>query len=176
MKFTPTTLKDAWLVDLNRLGDERGFFARSFCADEFAAHGLPTEFVQQNTSYSATKGTLRGMHYQTAPHDEDKLVRCLRGAIVDVIIDLRKDSPTYKKWEAFELNDENKTQLLVPRGFAHGFQTITEHVEVTYLVSNRYAPDAERGIAWNDPAFGIDWPLEPTELSKKDTEWPLFEG
>ena len=104
MKFHQTTLKDAMLIDLERRGDDRGFFARTFCADEFAAHGLPTEFVQQNTSYSANKGTLRGMHFQTAPHGEDKLIRCLRGAIVDIIIDLRPDSPTYKKWEAFELD------------------------------------------------------------------------
>jgi dTDP-4-dehydrorhamnose 3,5-epimerase len=176
MKFHQTTLKDAMLIDLERRGDDRGFFARTFCVDEFAAHGLPTEFVQQNTSYSANKGTLRGMHFQTAPHGEDKLIRCLRGAIVDIIIDLRPDSPTYKKWEAFELDDVNKRQLLVPKGFGHGFQTVSDHVEVTYLVSAKYTPSAEGGVRWNDPAFGITWPLEPTDMSDKDRNWPDFKG
>jgi dTDP-4-dehydrorhamnose 3,5-epimerase len=176
MKFQQTTLKDAMLIDLERRGDDRGFFARTFCVDEFAAHGLPTEFVQQNTSYSANKGTLRGMHFQTAPHGEDKLIRCLRGAIVDIIIDLRPDSPTYKKWEAFELDDVNKRQLLVPKGFGHGFQTVSDHVEVTYLVSAKYTPSAEGGVRWNDPAFGITWPLEPTDMSDKDRNWPDFKG
>ncbi len=176
MKFHPTTLKDAVLIDLERRGDDRGFFARTFCADEFAANGLPTEFVQQNMSYSATKGTIRGMHFQRAPHAEDKLIRCLRGAIVDIILDLRPDSPTYKQWEAFELNDENKRQLLVPKGFAHGFQTVSDHVEVTYLVSSRYNGAAEGGVRWNDPAFGITWPLAPTEMSDKDKQWADFAG
>lgn len=176
MKFHQTTLKDAMLIDLERRGDDRGFFARTFCVDEFAAQGLPTEFAQQNTSYSANKGTLRGMHFQTAPHGEDKLIRCLRGAIVDIIIDLRPDSPTYKKWEAFELDDVNKRQLLVPKGFGHGFQTVSDHVEVTYLVSAKYTPSAEGGVRWNDPAFGITWPLEPTDMSDKDRNWPDFKG
>lgn len=176
MKFHQTNLKDAMLIDLERRGDDRGFFARTFCVDEFAAQGLPTEFVQQNTSYSANKGTLRGMHFQTAPHGEDKLIRCLRGAIVDIIIDLRPDSPTYKKWEAFELDDVNKRQLLVPKGFGHGFQTVSDHVEVTYLVSAKYTPSAEGGVRWNDPAFGITWPLEPTDMSDKDRNWPDFKG
>ncbi|MBA4339504.1 MAG: dTDP-4-dehydrorhamnose 3,5-epimerase [Hyphomonas sp.] len=174
MKFHPTTLKDAVLIDLERRGDDRGFFARTFCADEFAANGLPTEFVQQNMSYSATKGTIRGMHFQRAPHAEDKLIRCLRGAIVDIILDLRPDSPTYKRWEAFVLNEENKRQLLVPKGFAHGFQTVSDHVEVTYLVSSRYNGAAEGGVRWNDPAFGITWPLAPTEMSDKDKKWADF--
>src|SRR3990167_5063708 len=176
MKFHQTTLKDAMLIDLERRGDDRGFFARTFCVDEFAANGLPTEFVQQNTSYSANKGTLRGMHFQRAPHGEDKLIRCLRGAIVDIIVDLRPDSPTFKKWEAFELNDENKRQLLVPKGFAHGFQSVSDNVEVTYLVSAKYTPSAEGGVRWNDPAFGITWPLTPTDMSDKDQNWPDFAG
>jgi dTDP-4-dehydrorhamnose 3,5-epimerase len=176
LKFHPTTLKDATLIDLERRGDDRGFFARTFCVDEFSAHGLPTDFVQQNMSYSANKGTLRGMHFQNAPHGEDKLIRCLRGAIVDIIVDLRLDSPTYKKWEAFELTEENKRQLLVPKGFAHGFQAVSDHVEVTYLVSAKYTPSAESGVRWNDPAFGITWPLEPTEMSDKDRSWPDFAG
>ncbi len=176
MKFHPTTLKDAMLIELERRGDDRGFFARTFCVDEFAAHGLPTEFVQQNTSYSAKKGTLRGMHFQRIPYAEDKLIRCLRGAIVDIIIDLRPDSPTFRQWEAFELNDANKLQLLVPKGFAHGFQTLSDDVEVTYLVSARYTPAAEGGVRWNDPAFGVVWPMPPTEISGKDQSWPDFAG
>jgi dTDP-4-dehydrorhamnose 3,5-epimerase len=176
MKFHATKLKDAMLIDLERRGDDRGFFARTFCVDEFAAHGLPTNFVQQNTSYSANKGTLRGMHFQRAPHGEDKLIRCLRGAIVDIIIDLRPASPTFRKWEAFELNDENKRQLLVPNGFAHGFQAVSDHAEVTYLVSAKYTPSAESGVRWNDPAFGIAWPLEPTDMTDKDRSWQDFAG
>lgn len=174
MIFHSTTLKDASLIELERRGDERGFFARTFCIDEFVKAGLPTEYVQQNMSYSAQKGTLRGMHFQRAPYGEDKLIRCVRGAIVDIIIDLRPDSPSYKKWEAFELNEDNKHQLLVPKGFAHGFQTLSDNVEVTYLVSQRYTPAAEGGVRWNDPAFGITWPLPPTEMSPKDAAWPDF--
>lgn len=176
MKFHTTSLKDAVLIDLERRGDDRGFFARTFCVDEFSAHGLPTEFVQQNMSYSAAKGTIRGLHFQRAPHGEDKLIRCLRGAIVDIILDLRADSPTYKKWEALDLNDDNKRQLLVPKGFAHGFQTVSDHVEVSYLVSAKYSPAAESGVRWNDPAFCIQWPLEPTEMSDKDKTWPDYQG
>jgi dTDP-4-dehydrorhamnose 3,5-epimerase len=174
MIFHSTTLKDATLVELQRRGDDRGFFARSFCAEEFSKAGLPTVFVQQNTSFSAIKGTLRGMHFQTSSHAEDKLIRCLRGAIVDIIIDLRPDSPSYRKWEAFDLNEQNKMQLLVPKGFAHGFQALTDDVEVTYLVSHAYTPQAESGVRWNDPAFAINWPLEPSEISDKDRNWPDF--
>ena len=176
MIFKSTTLKDAMLVELERRGDARGFFARTFCADEFEKAGLPTEYVQQNTSFSANKGTLRGMHFQNSPHAEDKLIRCIRGGIVDIIIDLRPDSPSYCKWEAFELNEDNKHQLLVPKGFAHGFQTLTDNVEVTYLVTHRYTPSAEGGVRWDDPAFGITWPLDVTEISPKDAAWPAFEG
>lgn len=171
-----TDLQDARLIELERRGDERGFFARTFCFDEFAKAGLPTEYVQQNMSLSATKGTLRGMHFQQSPHAEDKLIRCVNGAIVDVIIDLRPSSPTFKKWQAFELNEVNKMQLFVPKGFAHGFQTTSNNAEVTYLVTHRYTPEAEGGVRWNDPAFGIEWPLEPTEISDKDRNWPDFEA
>ncbi len=174
MKFHATSLSEATLIELERRGDERGFFARTFCQDEFKRHGLETVFVQQNLSVSAQKGTLRGMHFQKSPHAEDKLIRCVRGAILDVIIDLRPESETFMKWEGFELNERNMSQLLVPKGFAHGFQTLTENVEVTYLVSSSYAPDAESGLRWNDPAFNIDWPLEPSEMSDKDQHWPNF--
>ncbi len=176
MIFHETTLKDCWLLDLEKRGDDRGFFARLMCQNEFEAHGMDTVYVQQNLSLSRTKGTLRGMHFQKGDAAEAKLVRCLKGAIVDIIIDIRPESPTYKKWEAFELTEDNYRQLYVPRGFAHGFQTITEDTEVSYLVSSFYTPDAEGGIRYNDPAFGIEWPLEPTEMSDKDRNWPDFAG
>ncbi len=176
MIFHATTLKDATLIDLEKRGDERGFFSRTFCEREFAAHGLETRFVQQNASRSALKGTLRGMHYQRGEDAEAKLVRCLRGKILDVIIDLRPDSPSYRKWEAFELDDVSCRMLYAPRGFAHGFLTLTDDVEVTYLVSSFYAPGAEAGVRWNDPAFGIAWPLDPVVMSDKDKAWPDFAG
>ncbi len=176
MRFHPTDFPEARLIELQRRGDERGFFARTFCEDEFAANGLPTHFVQQNMSYSANKGTLRGMHFQRAADAEDKLIRCVRGAICDVILDLRPASPTFKKWQAFELTEDNKYQMLVPKGFAHGLQTLTDHTEVSYLVSAKYAPASESGVRWNDPAFAIAWPLEPTDMSEKDRTWPDYTG
>ena len=174
MDFKPARLKDVWLISLNRIGDDRGFFARTFCEEEFSAKGLPTQFVQQNMSLSNVKGTLRGFHFQKFPHDEDKLIRCVNGAIFDVVIDLRPDSDSYLQWESFELSDSNKDQLLIPKGFAHGFQVLSDRAEVSYLVSNKYAPKAERGIRWDDPSFKVDWPLPPTEISDKDRNWPNF--
>lgn len=174
MIFHRTTLQDAFVIDLETRGDERGFFARTFCRNEFSAHGLDTDYTQQNMSVSAHKGTLRGMHFQNAPHAETKLIRCVRGAIYDAIIDLREDSPTFGAWEGFELNADNKRMLYVPKGFAHGFQTLSDDVEVTYLVAGYYEPSAEGGVLWNDPAFSIDWPLEPTVMSDKDRAWPAF--
>ncbi len=174
MIFHQTLFDTARLIELDRRGDARGFFGRLYCADEFAAQGLPTGFVQQNVSVSAKRGTLRGMHYQTAPNGEAKLVRCVRGAIVDIIVDLRPDAPTYRRWASFALSAENMTQLLVPVGFAHGFQTLANDTEVTYLVSHAYTPAAERGLRWNDPAIGIEWPLPPSEMSEKDQTWPDF--
>lgn len=174
MLFHKTDLQDAMLIELEARGDERGMFARTFCAKEFSDQGLVSEFVQQNMSVSAEKGTLRGMHRQIAPHSEVKLIRCLRGAIYDVIVDVRPDSPTYLKWQGFELTAENKRELYVPQGFLHGFQTLTDDVEVSYLVSAFYAPDAERGARHDDPAFGIVWPEEITVMSDKDRTWPDF--
>jgi dTDP-4-dehydrorhamnose 3,5-epimerase len=174
MIFHETTLKDAMLIDLEKRGDERGFFARTFCQKEFSARGLDINYTQQNTSSSKYRGTLRGMHFQKSPHAETKLIRCLRGAIVDIIIDIRPNSPSFCKWEAFELNEDNKRMLYVPKGFAHGFQTVSDEVEVTYLVDGFYEPTAEGGVRWNDPAFGIQWPLEPTVMSDKDKAWPDF--
>jgi dTDP-4-dehydrorhamnose 3,5-epimerase len=172
MIFRETMFDTARLVLPEPRGDERGFFARLFCAAEFGRAGLPTEFVQQNVSLSVRRGTLRGLHYQAPPHGEAKLVRCLRGAIVDVIVDLRPASPTFRRWEAFDLSAENMAQLLVPVGFAHGFQTLQDATEVSYLVSHPYVPAAERGLRWDDPAIGIDWPMEPVEISEKDRTWP----
>ena len=175
MDFHQTALKDAYLIELNRLGDERGFFARAFCRNEFAEVGLVTNFVQVNNSLSSTRGTLRGMHYQLAPHSETKLVRCIRGALYDVIIDLRPDSPTFKHHFGVELSAENRSMLYVPKGFAHGFITLEDDTEAFYFVDEFYAPPSERGIRWNDPAFGIEWPIEPAELSAKDAAHPDFD-
>lgn len=175
MKYHSTELKDAWLIELELRGDERGFFARTMCREEFAARGMETDYVQQNMSVSAFKGTLRGMHYQLRPYAEAKLIRCLRGAIVDVIVDIREDSPTYLKHQMFELNDQNRHQLYVPPGFAHSFQTLTDDVEVSYLVSSPYAPEYERGLRYNDEKLGISWPETVTTISDKDAAWPLID-
>jgi dTDP-4-dehydrorhamnose 3,5-epimerase len=175
MLFHETTLKDAWLIDIEPRGDSRGFFARIMCVDEFSAHGMEATFVQQNMSFSAQRGTLRGMHYQIEPHAEVKLVRCVRGALCDVIVDVRQDSPSYLKYEAFELSAENHRQLYVPRGFAHGFVTLTDDVEASYLVSAPYASTAERGLRYDDPRLGIVWPIEPVVISDKDRNWPLID-
>lgn len=176
MIFTPTRLPGAYLIDLEKHVDERGFFARAWCQREFAAHGLTARVVQCNLSYNPRKGTLRGMHYQVAPHAEAKLVRCIRGAIYDVIIDLRPDSPTYMQWLGVELTADNRRLLFVPEGFAHGFQTLADDTEVFYQVSAFYHPEAERGVRWNDPLFGIVWPeVEQRLISPKDQSWPDYQ-
>lgn len=172
MIFHPTPLQDAVLIEIEKRGDERGYFARTFCAEEFTQAGLSDTFVQANHSANLRRGTLRGMHFQRAPHREVKLVRCVKGAIFDVIIDLRRDSSTYGRWHGFELTEKNGHALYVPGGFAHGFQTLGEDTHVAYQVSCSYTPAAEGGVRWNDPAFGIVWPLEPTVLSAKDASWP----
>ena len=169
MKFEAIELAGAYLIDLDRFGDDRGFFARIFCEEEFGKQGLKTGITQINNSLSAMKGTLRGMHYQLAPHAEVKVVRCIRGSLFDVILDLRPDSPTFGRSFGAELSAENRRMLYVPEGFAHGFQTLEDGTEAIYFVTERYAPDAERGVRWNDPNFGIQWPLEPTVLSDKDS-------
>ena len=174
MIFHKTTLKDAFVIELERRGDDRGFFARTMCREEFMVRGLDTNYVQQNTSFSAHRGTIRGMHYQLAPYTEAKLVRCIEGAIVDIIVDLRGDSPTYMKHEQFDLNAANRRQLYVPRGFAHAFQAVSDNVEVSYLVSAPYVPSAERGVRYSDPRLGIQWPLPVTVISDKDASWPLL--
>jgi dTDP-4-dehydrorhamnose 3,5-epimerase len=176
MIFHKTSLQDAWLIDLEKRGDDRGFFARTMCRDEFAKHGMDTDYVQQNTSVSVHRGTVRGMHYQLPPHTEAKLVRCIAGAIVDIIVDMRRNSSTCLKHEGFELSQENRRQLYVPRGFAHAFQAISDDVEVSYLVSAPYTPSAERGLRYSDPLLGIDWPLPVTVISDKDATWPLLQA
>lgn len=175
MIFTETKLKDAYVIEPERLEDERGFFARTFCEHEFAAHGLCTRFVQCNISFNKRKGTIRGMHYQVAPHAEAKLVRCTMGAIYDVIIDLRPGSPTFAQWVAVELTAQNRRMVYVPEGLAHGFQTLEDNTEVFYQMSEFYHPECARGVRWNDPAFGIKWPLTPVIISARDQSYPDFE-
>lgn len=174
MKFQSTALYGACLIELDAAHDNRGFFARTFCAEEFALHGLKVVFPQHSVSFSARKGTLRGMHYQRDPHGEAKLVRCTRGAIWDVIIDIRRDSPTHGRWQGFELSSVNGRQLYIPEGFAHGFQTLGDDVDVNYLISTPFAPGSAAGFRHDDPAFGINWPLPVSQISEKDLHWPDF--
>lgn len=177
MIFTQTDLEGAFIIDLERIEDDRGFFARAWSRNEFEEHGLETRVAQCNLSFNKRRGTLRGMHLQRPPHAEVKLVRCTRGAIYDVIIDLRKESPSYERWIGVELTEDNGRMLYVPEGFAHGFQTLADDTESFYMVSEFYTPSAEAGVRWDDPAFGIEWPLgEPTEISEKDKNWPDYRG
>jgi dTDP-4-dehydrorhamnose 3,5-epimerase len=176
MLFKETHLKGAFVIDLERREDSRGFFARTFCAREFAEHGLKPDIVQANASWNHTAGTLRGMHMQLPPAPESKLVRCTRGKIWDVIIDLRPESPTFLQHVGIELTDENRTALYVPEMFAHGYQALTDGAEVTYMVGEFYTPGTEKGYRYNDPAFGIQWPMPVTVISDKDANWPLFNG
>lgn len=171
--FCETKLKGAFIIELERLEDERGFFARTFCQEEFEAHGLNARIVQCNISFNKRKGTLRGMHYQVAPYEEAKLVRCTKGAIYDVIIDLRPDSLTFRRWIAVELTADNRFMLYVPADFAHGFQTLEDNTEVFYQMSEFYHPECARGVRWDDPAFAIEWPMVPITISEKD-EAPLI--
>ena len=168
MIFTPTRLAGAYLIEPERHTDERGFFARTWCEDEFAAHRLVTKSVQCSISFNARQGTLRGMHVQGAPYEETKLVRCTSGAIYDVLLDLRSQSLTYGQWIAEELSAENRRMLYVPGGVAHGFQTLTHSAEVFYQISEFYHPECARGVRWNDPAFGIVWPMEVTIIAEGD--------
>ena len=174
MKFLETSLKDACIIDIEPIEDKRGLFARTWCKREFEAHSLNPEIVQCNISFNIKKGTLRGMHYQTKPFEEAKLVRCTRGAIFDVIIDLRADSPTFKNWFAVELTDKNRKMLYIPERFAHGFQTLKDNTEVFYQMSEYYSPEHSRGIRWNDPSFSIQWPEDKRIISKRDQQYPDF--
>lgn len=174
MIFTESALAGAFTIEIERVEDERGFFARSFSDEEFAAHGLPTRMPQSNLSFNARRGTLRGMHYQADPHAEDKLVRCTAGAIFDVIVDLRPRSPTERRWCGVELTAQNRRSRFVPKGFAHGFVTLCDESEVLYMMSTVYAPGFGRGVRWNDPSLGIVWPIEPTLIAERDAAYPLL--
>lgn len=172
MRFTETELRGVFVIEPERLEDERGFFARTFCRREFEQHGLTYDVAQCSISFNRKAGTLRGMHYQAPPHEEVKLVRVTRGAIYDVIIDLRPTSPTLYRWVAVNLTADNRRALYVPAGFAHGFETLEDSTEVFYQISTFYAPESLRGVRWDDPAFGITWPLAPTEMTPRDRNFP----
>lgn len=171
MKFTQTRLAGAYLIDMEPHADERGFFARTVCVNDFAEHGLNGQFVQQSVSFNARKGTLRGLHYQAAPHEEDKLVRVTRGAIYDVIVDIRPESPTFGQWFGVELTADNRLQLYIPKGFAHGFQTLEDNTEVLYAMTVPFQAGMARGIRWDDPALAIKWPPPtPVVIGQRDRE------
>ncbi len=174
MNFQPTPLAGAYVVELECIEDERGFFARSFCQEEFRKHGLKPAIAQCNVSWNRKRGTLRGLHYQAAPHAEAKVVRCTRGAIWDVIVDLREGSPARLRWHAQELSVENRLAFYVPEGFAHGFQTLSDDSEVLYQMSESYHPDLARGLRWDDPKLGIRWPLADPILSARDRSYALL--
>lgn len=174
MKFSASPLAGVLAVDMERIEDERGFFARTFCSDEFAERGLAASMRQCSVSFNARRGTLRGLHYQAAPHAEEKLVRCTAGAVFDVVVDLRADSPTYRRWHGAELSAANHRALYVPAGCAHGFVTLADDTEVFYMISVPYAPGSARGVRWNDPAFAIQWPVQPLVISDRDAGYPWF--
>ena len=174
MTFTETALPGAFVIKPELIKDERGFFARTWSEKEFAEHGLESRLVECNASLNLKKGTLRGMHYQLAPFAQAKLVCCLRGSIYDVIIDLRRDSPTFKKWVAMDLSASNRLMLYVPKGLAHGFQTLEDSAEVFYQMSEVYAPESANGVRWNDPAFSISWPADTRTIIDRDQNYPDF--
>jgi len=174
MRFVETPLKGAFVVELEPIEDERGFFARSFCEREFSERGLAARFVQCNVSFNRSKGTLRGMHYQAEPHPEAKLVRCTAGAIFDVIVDIRPDSPTIYKWFGTDLSASNRRMLYIPAGFAHGFQCLVDGAEVFYQMSEFYHPECAGGLRWDDPRLGIEWPLPDPTVSQRDRAYPLL--
>lgn len=174
MQFHKTPLQGSFIIEPELRGDSRGFFARQFCSKEFKKMGLDTNFVQVNNSLSKEEGTLRGMHYQLSPHAETKVIRCIQGALWDVILDLRESSKTFGKWFGETLTAENRKMMVAPKGFAHGFLTLEPNTEVLYLVSEYYTPEAERGVRFDDPSFSIDWPKKPTVVSERDLTHPLF--
>ncbi|MCC6580562.1 MAG: dTDP-4-dehydrorhamnose 3,5-epimerase [Phycisphaeraceae bacterium] len=174
MRFTATDIAGAFVIDLDPIADERGWFARSFCQDELRQRGLDPCIVQCNISFNRHKGTLRGMHYQAAPHAETKIVRVVRGAIYDVAVDLRPDSPSCRRWHAVELSGDNRRAFYIPAGCAHGFLTLTDDAEVHYLMSAPYHAPSARGVRWNDPAFGIAWPAPVLAMSDRDRSYPDF--
>lgn len=177
MRFIETQLPGAWVIELEEIEDERGWFARTFDAEEFRARDLNLNVVQCNASFNHRAGTVRGMHYQAEPHGESKLVRCVRGAIFDVAVDLREDSPTFRNWHGVELSAENRLAFYIPAGLAHGFQTLSDDCEVLYKMGNPYVPEATRGVRWDDPAFGIEWPAVDGErtVSERDSSYSSLE-
>lgn len=174
MQFTETELKGVWLIQPTPVVDDRGSFTRLFCEKEMAGCGLETRFVQHSRAHSVKKGTLRGLHFQEEPYAEVKIVSCVRGAIFDVVVDMRPNSPTRYQWLGFELTPANMRQVYIPAGFAHGLQTLTDDTEVSYLISQFYMPHASTGVRYNDPVFSINWPLMPTAMSERDKTWPLL--
>lgn len=174
MIFVERKLQGVMIIELERTDDDRGFFARTWCSDEFRAHGLNPRLVQCSVSLTSRKGTLRGMHYQIAPHEEARLVRCTMGAVYDVVVDLRPGSRTFRNWVGVELTAENRRAIYVPEGCAHGFQTLKDDTEVFYQMSDFYYPECARGVRWDDPAFGIEWPLTPTVISSRDASFGQF--
>ena len=176
MRFTELALAGAFIVAPERREDSRGWFARMFCRDEFAAHGLMAEFLQCSASFNVRRGTLRGMHFQRAPCEETKLVRCSRGAVLDVLLDLRPDSGTYRQWQAIELTQDNGLEVYIPGGVAHGFQTLTDETELFYQMTQRHCAAFAAGVRWDDPAFAIDWPIKPPILSDRDASYASFCG
>lgn len=174
MVFAKTKIAGVYIIELEKLEDERGFFARTFCQREFEAHDLDPRVVQCNTSFNQQRGTLRGMHFQVAPYEETKVVRCISGAIYEVAVDLRRESATFKQWVAVDLNEANRRMFYIPAGCAHGFETLADDTEVLYQMSEFYHPEAARGVLWNDPEFSIEWPLEPAVMSAKDRSYPAW--
>jgi dTDP-4-dehydrorhamnose 3,5-epimerase len=174
--FTESKLPGAYTIEMTPLEDERGFFARSYCAQEFAAHGLPALTAQCSVSFNARRATLRGLHFQAEPHAEDKLVRCTAGAIFDVIVDLRAGSPTHRRWFGTELTAANRRAIFAPKGFAHGFITLCDDSEVLYMISAPHVPGYDRGVRWNDPGIAIEWPIEPEILAARDAAYPLLDA
>lgn len=172
MKFIPLSMAGAWLIEAEPRRDDRGHFARAWCHEEFLAQSLCTHFVQANFGFSFQRGTLRGLHYQREPFAEVKVVRCTRGAVYDVLVDLRPESPTFGRWHAEELTPDNGKALYIPAGFAHGYQTLTDNAEIFYQTSHVYVPAAATGVLWNDASLGIDWPLPVTSISAADQNWP----
>ena len=172
MKIVQTPLSGLYTVDTDLKVDERGSFARAYCAQEFAQAGLKLPVVQCNLATTNTKGTLRGLHFQAAPHAETKLVRCVKGAVFDISVDMRPDSPTYHAWFGVELSEQNQKAVYIPPGIAHGYLTLTDDVSFYYMVSESYHPESERGVRWDDPALGITLPITPTIITKKDQSWP----
>jgi dTDP-4-dehydrorhamnose 3,5-epimerase len=176
MKFQESRIPGAWIIDITPIHDQRGFFAMTWLPDELRGRGMNPALAQCNLAFNTKRGTLRGMHFQVAPHAQAKMIRATRGALLDVIVDLRDDSPAYRQWEAVELTADNHRMLYIPEGIAHGYLTLTDDTEAYYHASSPWVREAESGVRWDDPAFAIEWPFEPVVVSDKDRAWPLFSG